>query len=97
MVLLPLIRSKVDVPIIAAGGIADPTGRGLELPDRPIVTHHFTGVDVPLLSDEELRSRLGDDRPDTNADGVDEFGIPNSLSQRRRDLLEASYLGEKAL
>lgn len=73
----------------AAGGIEDPTGRGLELPDRPIVTHYFTGVDVPLLADDELRSRLGSDRPETNAPGEDTFGIPNSLSQRRRDLLEA--------
>lgn len=74
----------------AAGGIADPTGRGLELPDRQLVTHQFTGVDVPLLSDEEIRERLGPDRPVTFAPGVDEFGVPNSLETRRKDLLEAS-------
>ncbi len=74
----------------AAVGIDDPTGRGLELPDRTIVTHQFTGVDVPLLSDEEIRARLGQDRPETHREGEDEFGIPHSLEARRRDLLEAS-------
>ncbi|MEQ9496680.1 MAG: hypothetical protein RIT81_07475 [Deltaproteobacteria bacterium] len=74
----------------AAVGIDDPTGRGIELPDRPIVTHQFTGVDVPLLSDEELRARLGPDRPETFREGEDEFGVPHSLETRRKDLLDAS-------
>lgn len=74
----------------AAVGIDDPTGRGIELPDRTIVTHQFTGVDVPMLSDEEIRARLGADRPETDREGEDEFGIPHSLATRRRDLLNAS-------
>lgn len=73
----------------AAGGTIDPTGAGLPLPDRKVVTHQFTGVDVPMLSDAELRARLGPDRPDTDAPGVDEHGIPNSLVTRREDLLKA--------
>lgn len=76
-------------PVGKAASGEDPTGRQLPLPDRPLVTHHFTGVDVPLMSDEELRARLGPDRPPVDGEGTDEHGIPSSLSQRRRDLLEA--------
>ena len=60
------------------------------LTKRPVVSHNFTGVDVPILSTAELRSRLGADYPDPNADGVDEYGIPKSLAARREALLKAA-------
>ncbi|MCA9553833.1 MAG: hypothetical protein KC933_27595, partial [Myxococcales bacterium] len=65
----------------------DPTGRGLTPPERKVVTHYFTGVDVPFLSTEELRARLGPARPDVDAPGVDAHGVPNSLRARRDALL----------
>jgi hypothetical protein len=74
------------------------------LPARQVVTHYFTGIDNPLVYTDcdtaathgltdcvgELRERLGDDRVDTFAPGVDEYGIPLSIDQRRSDLLAAS-------
>lgn len=60
------------------------------LQKRQVVNHHFTGVDVPLLYPAELQARLGADYPDPYQAGVDEYGIPNSLGQRRQDLLDAS-------
>jgi hypothetical protein len=70
----------------------DPTGLGPDtpLPKRKVVSHQITGVDVPLMADDELRARLAADRPDSDTEGVDEFGTPRSMSQRRRDLLDAS-------
>jgi len=60
------------------------------LQQRSVVNHHFTGVDVPLLYPNELQARLGSDYPDPYQPGVDEYGIPNSLAQRRQDLLDAA-------
>lgn len=73
----------------AASG-EDPTGRGLALPDREVVNHYFTGVDLPFLETEQMRARLGADRPSDDEPGVDAFGVPRSLRARRRDLLEAA-------
>jgi hypothetical protein len=76
------------------------------LPVRQVTTHYFTGIDVPLAYTDcetaceqygrcgecigEMRERLGDARVDIFEGGVDEHGVPNSLDQRRTDLLEAS-------
>ena len=60
------------------------------LQKRPVATHYFTGVDVPLLSDREMQQRLGEDYPPADEPGVDEYGIPKSLAQRREDLLKAA-------
>jgi hypothetical protein len=60
------------------------------LQQRSVVNHHFTGVDVPLLYPNELQARLGGDYPDPYQPGVDEYGVPNSLAQRRHDLLNAA-------
>lgn len=70
----------------AASG-PDPTGAGLELPNRKVVTHYLTGIDVPFAytdcdtasaqgrTDEcvgEMRERLGADRISAFAEGMDE-------------------------
>ena len=34
------------------------------LQKRPVVTHYFTGVDVPILDTGSIRARLGADYPD---------------------------------
>ncbi|MBI4473670.1 MAG: hypothetical protein HY646_13465 [Acidobacteria bacterium] len=60
------------------------------LPKRTAATHYLTGIDVPLISTDQLRARLGADYPDVHQPGVDEYGIPNSLAQRREDLLKAA-------
>jgi hypothetical protein len=60
------------------------------LPLRKVVNHNFTGVDVPLLSIDELRSRLGADYPDVFQPGADTHGIPLSLEARREALLKAA-------
>jgi hypothetical protein len=60
------------------------------LQKRPVVNHHFTGVDVPILYPQELQARLGPDYPDPYQPGTDEYGIPNALAQRRHDLLDAA-------
>ena len=60
------------------------------LQQRSVVNHHFTGVDVPILYPSELQARLGANYPDPFQSGVDEYGIPNSLNQRRTDLLDAA-------
>ena len=70
------------------GGVA--TRDNFPLQQRSVVNHHFTGVDVPLLYPSELQARLGSDYPDPYQPGVDEYGIPNSLNQRRTDLLDAA-------
>jgi hypothetical protein len=66
------------------------TDNDFPLQMRKVVNHHFTGVDVPILYPDELRARLGADYPDPYQPGVDEYGIPNSLAQRREDLLDAA-------
>ena len=72
----------------ALPGVA--TDEGFPLQQRQVVNHHFTGVDVPLLYPAELQARLGADYPDPYQAGVDQYGIPNSLAQRREDLLDAA-------
>jgi hypothetical protein len=72
----------------ALPGVA--TDDGFPLQQRQVVNHHFTGVDVPLLYPAELQARLGADYPDPYQAGVDQYGIPNSLAQRREDLLDAA-------
>lgn len=70
----------------AVPGVA--TDQGYPLPKRAVVSHHFTGTDVPLLSAAELKTRLGADYPDPYETGVDEYGIPKALASRRQKLLE---------
>jgi len=72
----------------AEPGIGTPAG--VPLPTRQVVTHYFTGIDVPLLTDGELRDHLGEDYPSTDDPDLDEYGIPLSLRTRRDDLLQAS-------
>jgi len=60
------------------------------LPKRQVVTHYLSGVDVPLLGVDELRSRLGNDYPDPYDTSSDEYGTPAGLAQRRADLLGAA-------
>ena len=66
------------------------TDQNYPLQQRVVVSHNFTGVDVPLLSASELQARLGSDYPDPYQDGVDEYGIPKSLAARRQALLDAA-------
>ncbi len=66
------------------------TEPGFTPPVRQVTTHQFTGIDVPLLSDAELRERLGSDYPSIDEPGVDEYGTPLSIRQRREDLLKAA-------
>jgi hypothetical protein len=72
----------------AVPGVA--TENNFPLQKRQVTNHHFTGVDVPLLYPAELQARLGGDYPDPYQPGVDEYGIPLSLAQRREDLLDAA-------
>ena len=72
----------------AVPGVA--TDNSFPLQKRKVVNHHFTGVDVPLLYPSELRSRLGPDYPDPYQPGKDEYGVPNSLADRREELLKAA-------
>ena len=72
----------------AAPGVS--TDQGYPLMQRQVVTHYFTGVDVPMLADEEIRSRLGANYPDTYGMEVDAHGIPLSLALRRQALLNAA-------
>lgn len=69
---------------------ANATEPGFTPPVRQVTTHQFTGIDVPLLSDAELRARLGPDYPSIDEPGVDEYGAPLSIRQRREDLLKAA-------
>jgi len=66
------------------------TDEGYPLMLRPVVTHYFTGVDVPMLGVDALRSRLGDTYPDPYGTGADSHGIPTSLAARREALLKAA-------
>ena len=58
------------------------------LDKRVVVSHNFTGTDVPIMSAAELKARLGPDYPDPYATGNDEYGIPLALATRRQKLLE---------
>ena len=77
-------------PLNFAAVPAISTDLNYPLQQRPVVTHYMTGVDVPILRTDELRARLGQDYPDVNEPGVDQYGIPRALAQRREDLLKAS-------
>ncbi len=60
------------------------------LPQRQVVNHYFTGIDVPLLPVQELRDRLGSDYPDPYESGEDSHGFPKGVATRRQDLMKAS-------
>ncbi len=60
------------------------------LQKRQVVNHNFTGIDVPLLTPDELSARLGPDYPDPYQPGTDEYGIPKALAQRREALLKSA-------
>ena len=69
------------------------------LQKRQVVTHFFTGVDVPLLTTDELRSRLGcatitpqcgSDYPDPYLNTIDTHGLPTAIATRREDLMKAA-------
>jgi len=72
----------------AVPGVA--TDENFPLQKRKVVSHYFTGIDVPLLSTDELKARLGSDYPDAYQPGVDEYGAPKALASRREDLLRAA-------
>lgn len=58
------------------------------LPQRAVVNHYFTGIDVPLVSAQELKDRLGSTYPDPFEAGTDTHGIPKALETRRENLLK---------
>ena len=60
------------------------------LPQRAVVSHYFTGIDVPLLSVQELKDRLGSTYPDPFEAGTDTHGIPKALETRREALMKQS-------
>ncbi len=66
------------------------TDQNAPLPQRKVVEHYFTGVDVPLATPAELSSRLGAGYPDPYAPGTDSHGVPNGLATRRQDLMNAA-------
>lgn len=70
--------------------VANAAEPGYIPPLRTVATHYFTGCDMPLLSDDELRAHLGPDYPLVNEPGVDEYGTPLAISQRREGLLKAA-------
>lgn len=76
------------VDYAAVPGVA--TESNAPLQKRPVVTHFFTGVDVPLLSADELKTRLGNTYPDPNAQSTDTHGLPVSIATRRTDLMKAA-------
>ncbi|MDH3601196.1 MAG: hypothetical protein OEU26_16370, partial [Candidatus Tectomicrobia bacterium] len=76
----------VNKAAVSAEPSVDVTGVGLEVPNRPVVTHYLTGIDVPFVytdcadaaahgrTDEcvgELRERIGADRVSAFAPGED--------------------------
>ncbi len=66
------------------------TAYNTPLQRRQVSTHYMTGIDVPLMGVDELRARLGPDYPDPLTGGLDEYGHPTALKQRREDLLKAA-------
>lgn len=66
------------------------TDQDFPLMKRQVVSHYFTGVDVPMLYPSELRARMGSDYPDPYAPGQDANGFPYSLAARREALLKAA-------
>ncbi len=77
-------------PINFAAVPAISTPAGIPLPRRKVVTHYFTGIDVPLLYDDELKTFLGADYPSVAEPGFDEYGIPLALETRRYDVARAA-------
>lgn len=72
----------------AVPGVSTELGQSLQ--KRPVVTHYFTGVDVPLMSASNLQARLGPDYPDPHQNGIDSHGLPRSIADRRVELLKAA-------
>jgi hypothetical protein len=66
------------------------TDQNFPLQKRQVVTHFFTGVDVPLLPASELQARLGATYPDPYANSIDTHGLPVALAVRRQDLMKAA-------
>ncbi len=66
------------------------TDQNAPLPQRKVVEHYFTGVDVPIASPDELSARLGPGYPDPYATGTDSHGVPVGLATRRNNLLDAA-------
>ena len=66
------------------------TDQNYPLPKRKVVSHYFTGIDVPLLSADELKERLGPARQGAFEPGLDEYGVPKALAARREALLKAA-------
>jgi hypothetical protein len=66
------------------------TDQNAPLQKRQVVEHYFTGVDVPLMTTDELSARLGAGYPDPYASGTDSHGVPLGLATRRQDLLKAA-------
>src|SRR5713101_6827682 len=66
------------------------TDQNAPLPQRKVVEHYFTGVDVPIASPDELSARLGPGYPDPYATGTDSHGVPVGLATRRHNLLDAA-------
>ncbi len=66
------------------------TDQGAPLQQRKVVEHYFTGVDVPILTPNELSARLGAGYPDPYMAGTDPHGVPNGLATRREDLMKAA-------
>ena len=66
------------------------TDEGYPLAKRQVVTHYFTGVDVPMLGVDALHARLGGTYPDPYQPGADSHGIPLSLAARREALMKAA-------
>ena len=66
------------------------TDENFPLPKRKVVSHYFTGIDVPILTGDELKARLGPARPGADEPGMDEYGVPKALAARREALLKAA-------
>ncbi len=66
------------------------TDQNYPLSKSTVVSHYFSGVDVPLMSAGELKARLCPYYPDPYQSGVDQYGIPLSLGARRQALLDAA-------
>jgi hypothetical protein len=66
------------------------TEQNYPLSKRTVVSHYFTGVDVPLMPTSDLQARLSSGYPDPYVSGNDEYGIPLALAARRRALLNAA-------
>ena len=77
---------STDYAAVPAGS----TDLDYPLQKRPVVTHYFTGVDVPIVDTATLQARLGGNHPDVNQPGVDAHGLPKALATRRAELLKAA-------